>query len=97
MQNFSVCRDKTGFPYGGPLTEIIDEKVRRSTFLFVFLGTGYLKSEYCLSELDIFRQATGGSIEDALQRTYVIVLDREAVELLREGDPERLPPQRRRL
>jgi hypothetical protein len=96
-RHFRVCRDETGFPQHGDLDGVIDEKVQHSAFLFVFLGKAYLKSKYCLQELDIFRRETGGSIEEALKRTYVIVLDREAVELLREGVPEQLLPQRNRL
>jgi hypothetical protein len=94
---FRVCRDQTGFPQGGPLNEIIDEKVRQAQFLFIFLGKGYLKSEYCLAELDIFRQSVGATVEDALKRLYVIVLDREALGRLRDGQPDRLPERRKRL
>jgi hypothetical protein len=94
---FKVCRDQTGFPQGGPLNEIIDAKVRQAQFLFIFLGKGYLKSEYCLAELDIFRQNVGATVEDALKRLYVIVLDREAVNRLRDGQPDRLPEKRKRL
>jgi hypothetical protein len=89
-KKFSVCRDETGFPESGDLARVINEKVQQSQFLFVFLGKAYLKSKYCLSELEIFRQATGGVLEDMLDRTYVIVLDQEAVEQLRKGNPEGL-------
>ena len=94
---FSVCRDKTGFPEGGDLHEVIDEKVRQSQFLFIFLGKGYLKSGYCLSELDIFREKAGGTAEQALKRTYVIVLDRDALKSLQERQPEGMPDSRRPL
>jgi hypothetical protein len=94
---FRVCRDQTGFPQGGPLNEIIDEKVRQAQFLFIFLGTGYLKSEYCLAELNIFRQSVGGTVEEALKRLYVILLDREALGRLRDGRPDCLPEKRKRL
>lgn len=94
-----VCRDQTGFPQGGDLRDVIDEKVRQSQFLFIFLGRGYLRSEWCLAELDIFRKyAGGGTIEGALKRLYVIVLDREAEHKLQEGkEPEHLPQERKRL
>ena len=95
---FAVCRDITGFPEGGDLAEVIDEKVRHSQFLFIFLGSGYLNSPWCLSELDLFRENVGGSLPEALKRLYLIVLDREAIDSLREGDePRGLPARRARL
>lgn len=93
-----ICRDETGFPESGNLAAVIDEKVRHSQFLFIFLGEGYLNSEWCLSELDIFREATGGTIQGALERLYLIVLDRNALFRLREGDePKRLLQKRKNL
>ncbi len=71
--------------------------MRRSQFLFLFLGNGYLKSEYCLKELEIFRENVGGTIESALNHLYVIVIDRKALERLHERQPDNLPRDRRHL
>ena len=95
---FRICRDETGFPEGGELKEVIYKKVSQSQFLLIFLGKGYLKSSWCLSELDIFRNNTGGTIRGALERCYFIVLDNKVLDRLREGNvPEQLPPNRNRL
>ncbi|MEA3410171.1 MAG: TIR domain-containing protein [Pseudomonadota bacterium] len=95
---FRVCRDKTGFPVSGVLEAAIDEKVRHSHFLIIFLGRGYLNSTWCLSELDIFRDTAGATFQDAKERLYLIVLDSDAVEKLQEGDePEHLPERRHKL
>ncbi|MFZ4700937.1 MAG: toll/interleukin-1 receptor domain-containing protein [Candidatus Methylumidiphilus sp.] len=93
-EKFSVCRDETTFPESGNLYEVIEEKVRQSQFLFLFLGKGYLKSEYCLAELAIFREKAG-TVDGALKRLYVIVLDQDALETLRNGQPDKMPEQRK--
>jgi protein required for attachment to host cells len=95
---FNVCLDETSFPQGGDLDGAIKEKVRQSQYLFIFLGKGYLKSKWCLSELDLFRGNVGGAVEDALKRLYIIVLDKEALDRLRDGvAPNNLPQQRKHL
>jgi hypothetical protein len=88
----AILRDKTGFPEGGDLEKIIDEKVRLSHFLFIFLGSDYLNSQFCLRELAIFRECVGGDLSAGLDRLYLIVLDRAALNRLRVGDkPDALP------
>jgi len=97
-EQFRVCRDETGFPAGGQLDEIVYERVRHSQYLFVFLGSGYLNSEWCLSELEAFRHSANGTVSGTLKRLFVIVLDRDALQNLREGTaPANLPRERRRL
>jgi hypothetical protein len=93
---FKICYDKTAFPQAGDLEVAIDDYVRKSSFLFIFLGMGYLNSKFCLSEMEIFRHAVGGTIKDALSRTYMIVLDQEAVERLEGSMPLSLPRDRSR-
>jgi hypothetical protein len=94
---FSVCRDETGFPTSGSLSQVIEDYISHSRFLFIFLGSGYLSSQWCLSELDLFRQSTGGTLTEALERLFLIVLDREALVALREGrEPPDLSPERKR-
>jgi hypothetical protein len=90
----SICFDKGSFPQSGPLDEAIEDYVLKSEFLFIFLGRGYLKSQYCLAELEVFRKKVGGSVEEALRRTYLIVIDREAVKRLQGPPPELLPSDR---
>ena len=55
-ERLSICFDKASFPQSGPLAEAIEDYVLRSEFLFIFLGRGYLKSQYCLAELEAFRR-----------------------------------------
>jgi hypothetical protein len=45
-----ICFDKACFPQSGPLAEAIEDYVLRSEFLFIFLGRGYLRSQYCLAD-----------------------------------------------
>jgi len=85
-QAFRICRDETGFPASGDLQAVIDDKVRSSHLLIIFLGQGYLNSTWCLSELDIFRETAGGTLQEAVERLYLIVLDSKAVDRLNEGD-----------
>lgn len=92
-----LCFDKASFPQSGPLDEAIEDYVGKSEFLFLFLGRGYLKSQYCLAELEIFRNKVGGSIDEALRRTFVIVLDQDAVRRLNGPPPEALPHDREAL
>ena len=82
---FRVCRDQTGFPAAGALAHVIDDYIQHSQFLFIFLGSGYLASEWCLHELNKFRQKFGGDVIETLERIYLIVLDRQALAALREG------------
>lgn len=97
-EQFRVCRDETGFPTGGQLEEIVYERVRHSQYLFVFLGSGYLNSSWCLSELEAFRHSADGTVSGTLKRLFLIVLDREALDRLREGrEPAALPRERHRL
>jgi hypothetical protein len=74
---FRACRDKTGFPPAGDLDTVVAQSVRYSEFLIIFLGKGYLASKWCLSEVDTFRQNTGGAVSETLSHLYLIVLDRD--------------------
>lgn len=91
---FKICRDETGFPDSGDLQDTITDYVLRSRFLFIFLGKGYLKSPYCLSELEVFKQTVGGETKAALSRAYIILLDRESLNKLKPSNDATLPENR---
>jgi TIR domain len=87
-------RSGEAFPQGGPLNEALEDYVLKSEFLFIFLGRGYLRSQYCLAELEAFRRKASGSVDEALRRTYVVVVDQDAVRRLHGPPPESLPSER---
>ena len=91
---FKVCRDETNFPESGNVEATIDKKVRQSQILFIFLGEKYVKSEWCLSELNIFREKIGGVSKEALDHLYLIVLDSKlCISSQDRATPDKLPPQ----
>lgn len=91
---FKVCRDETNFPQSGSVEATIDTKVRHSQILFIFLGEKYVKSEWCLSELNIFREEIGGVSKEALDHLYLIVLDSKlCISSQDRATPDKLPPQ----
>ena len=66
--------DTESMPANGPLENELNEKVKASRFLFLFVGDNYLKSEWCGKELDWFGERFSGIQEAALKDIFLIVL-----------------------
>ena len=87
-----IFMDVNGLPANGDLTNEIREALTRTAFLIIFLGRSYPNSAWCGKELKLFMDQFSGSRKEALERTFLIVLDK-AVERKNWGDylecPER--------
>ena len=60
----------------GSVESLLKENVQSSFALFVFLGRGYLKSEWCCKELEFFSNLHNGARDTLLQRVWIFELDR---------------------
>src|SRR5882757_6405739 len=52
--------DTESMPANGPLADELNEKVKASRFLFLFVGDHYLQSEWCGKELIWFSERFSG-------------------------------------
>ncbi len=73
-----IFMDTNGLPANGDLTSEIQEAIARTAFLIIFVGKSYPNSAWCGKELRLFTEQLFGVRKEALERTFVIVLDREA-------------------
>jgi hypothetical protein len=60
----------------GSVESLLRENVESSFGLFVFLGRGYLKSEWCCKELEFFSNLHNGARDTLLQRVWIFEIDR---------------------
>lgn len=74
-----IVMDRTGLPSNGALTHELERAVQNSTFLFIFIGQSYPRSSWCSKELEAFIKRFHGGRSEALERTFVIVLERKAL------------------
>jgi len=74
-----IFMDWLGLPSNGSLPFELEKAVESSMFLFVFIGRSYPKSTWCSQELDAFIRKFHGSRHAALERTFVIVLEKGAL------------------
>ncbi len=68
--------DTEGLPANGDLTNEIREVITRTAFLIIFVGKSYPNSVWCGKELKLFSDQFSGARKEALERTFVIVLDK---------------------
>ena len=73
-----VFMDKNGLPANGDLTGEIQGVITRTVFLMIFVGRSYPNSVWCGKELELFTEQFLGARIEALERTFIIVLDRAA-------------------
>jgi hypothetical protein len=73
-----VFMDRDGLPANGDLSEELSDAIAKSTFLIIFLGRAYPNSAWCGKELRLFSERFRGKRKEALERTFLIVLDRAA-------------------
>lgn len=71
--------DHEGLPANGDVSEILKSHVRESEFLFIFVGRGYLQSQYCQKERTWFREAFSENEAAARDRTFIVFLTKEAL------------------
>jgi len=60
----------------GSVEAILKERVESSFALFIFLGRGYVKSEWCCKELEFFSNLHNGARDTLLQRVWIFEIDR---------------------
>jgi len=77
-RNADVFMDTNGLPANGDLTYEIQEAIARTAFLVIFVGKSYPLSVWCGKELKLFTDQFLGVRQEALERTFVIVLDKGA-------------------
>ena len=83
LDELDVFIDKIGFEKSGRVKDILTH-ARRSAFLFVFVGKKYSRSAWCAQELAAFADVCG-SLDQAIDRTWTVVLEKEALWLVPEG------------
>lgn len=71
--------DQDRMPEKGPLDASLKKLVENSQFLFIFVGEGYLVSDYCFQEFVWFLKQHG---ERTRQRLYIMALDGGSLETL---------------
>jgi hypothetical protein len=69
--------DNYGLPANGDLTNEIQSAITRAAFMIIFVGKSYPNSVWCGKELKIFTDQFSGARKEALERTFIIVLDKE--------------------
>jgi hypothetical protein len=73
-----IFMDTNGLPANGDLSNELRQAIGRTAFLIIFVGKSYPQSTWCGKELETFTGQFPGAREEALRRTFVIVLDRGA-------------------
>jgi hypothetical protein len=79
-----IFMDKTGLPKNGDLTSELEKAVSTSILLFIFVGNSYPRSDWCGKELQFFARQFGDDKVRAVERTFIIVFEKSAVEELKE-------------
>ena len=71
--------DDKGIPANGGLVDELIEAIKRSNFLFMFVGDNYLRSDYCSKELEWFSGRFASIERQALNHMFMLMLTRSAV------------------
>src|SRR5215204_1682565 len=71
--------DYQGLPANGGLVDAIVAAIKKSNFLFMFVGDGYLRSDYCSKELEWFSSRFSSLESTALKHMFMFMLTRSAV------------------
>jgi hypothetical protein len=75
----TIFMDRVGLPANGDLSDELMRAVEDSLFLVIFVGRRYPDSQWCGTELAAFSRQFGDDTESALQRTFIVVLEKEAL------------------
>lgn len=74
-----IFMDREGLPSNGDLSHELTNVIESTIFLFIFVGSSYPRSTWCGRELQHFMQKFNGDRQAALDRTFIIVLERQAM------------------
>jgi hypothetical protein len=74
-----IFMDEHGLPANGSLPVELERAVEHSIFLFIFIGQSYPQSIWCSRELATFVGKFEGRRDIALERTFLIILERGAL------------------
>lgn len=74
----AVFRDQDGLPPAGGLNAMIRDAVDKTAFLLLLVSQNYLDSDWCFKELEHFRQKLGGKRDEALERLFIVVIEKGA-------------------
>lgn len=77
--------DYEGLPSAGALDAAIETEIGRSLFLFVFIGPGYVASEWCEKEFEFFGRRFGNISTNSLNYIQLIFLEPDVIEKLKPG------------
>jgi hypothetical protein len=73
--------DNNGLPANGELTHELEDAIKNSEFLFVFVGTKYLDSDWCGKEINsFFKSLSNQNKREIYERLFIIVLEAEALQ-----------------
>jgi len=71
--------DDKGLPANGGLMDELVDAIRKSNFLFMFVGDAYLRSDYCAKELEWFSRRFASLEGQALKHMFMVMLTKTAV------------------
>jgi hypothetical protein len=97
LQLASPFLDRIDLPSVGSIDKLLDTKVKSSFALFLFVGRGYVNSQYCVEELKYFSHLFGGAQDELRDRVWILELEPLVGEVqerfksrLREANTEKL-------
>jgi hypothetical protein len=67
--------DTIDLPISGNIDRLLDEYVKKSFALFIFVGKGYLKSNYCFDELKYFSNLLNHARDELQERVWIFELE----------------------
>ena len=89
--------DSLDMPSVGDLDKLLDTRVKNSFALFLFVGQGYINSQYCIDELKYFSRLFTGAQDELRDRVWILELEPLKGDILerfksrlREANAERL-------
>ena len=65
----------------GSIIQALEQAIDRTHFLVLMVSRNYLSSPWCFKELQFFRNRFGGKRDEAFKRTFILVLERDALPL----------------
>lgn len=74
-----IFQDVTGLARNGRVSNELRKEVLRSEFLVIFVGQSYPSSYWCGQELKAFAEKFGNDRSAAIERTFIAVIEPEAM------------------
>lgn len=82
-RNPKIFIDTESLTRTGDISKALQQAINESMFLVLMVTRNYLDSKWCFNELEYFRKRFKGKRSQAFERTFIMVLEKEA-----------LPPER---